>query len=288
MKEQDSVFSSNFSLNLKGQLFDLSTPVVMGILNLSKDSFYDGGRFSEIDQALKHCEKMLLDGASIIDIGAASTRPGAKIISPEKQLEMLLAFLDKAKISFPQAIFSVDTVHAEVAKQCVEHAAHIVNDISGGQIDPNMFSTVAKLKVPYVLSHIKGKPENMQESPSYENVVKEVAFYFAENIDRLINLGVKDIIIDPGFGFGKTLEHNYDLLENLTYFKMLERSIMVGISRKSMVYKALNISSEQALNGSTALHMVALQKGAKILRVHDVREAMECIKLYQLLKADEA
>lgn len=281
MGVQDTLFSTEFTLNCRGKIFDLSTPVVMGILNITPDSFHDGGKYNSKQEAIKRTSHMLDQGARIIDVGAASSRPGASEINEQEELDRLLPILIALAKEFPETVFSVDTFHSNVAREAIEKGASIINDISGGQWDQNMFDTIVELQVPYVLMHIVGKPKNMQEYPEYENVVTEVGYYFSEKLARLKELGVNDIIIDPGFGFGKSVSHNYDLLNNLDHFQMFELPILAGISRKSMIYKTLNVSAKDSLNGTTAINMVALERGAKILRVHDVKEAFECINLFE-------
>ncbi len=271
------------TINCKGRLLDLTNPIVMGVLNLTPDSFFDGGQYSSEKAILTQVERMLTEGASLIDIGGMSSRPGATIVSAEEELLRIMPSIQLIVKHFSDVILSVDTVHAKVAKEAIAGGVHIINDISGGDIDPEMFTTVANLDVPYVLMHMKGKPANMQTKPAYDDVVQEVLDFFVKKIGELRALGVKDVILDPGFGFGKTLEHNYDLLKNLEVFKILELPLLIGISRKSMIYKILETSASEALNGTTALHMVALQQGAKILRAHDVREAKEVIQLYAQL-----
>lgn len=271
-------------LNCKGTLVDLSTPKVMGILNLTPDSFYDGGKFRTGKSVLLQVEKMLNEGADFIDVGGMSTRPGAKMVSEKEELKRTIPFIKKISKNFPSAIISIDTFRAKVAREAVENGASIVNDISGGSFDKKMFSTVAALKVPYILMHIQGKPATMQQNPQYKNVVNEVMDYFVQKINKCKSAGIKDIIIDVSFGFGKTLEHNYQLLNRLDYFKILNLPILVGISRKSMVCKLLKINPAQALNGTTVLHTFALQKGVNILRVHDVKEAKEAIAICDFAK----
>ena len=271
------------TINCKGRLLDLTNPIVMGVLNLTPDSFFDGGQYSSEKAILTQVERMLTEGASLIDIGGMSSRPGADIVSSEEELLRIMPSIHLIVKHFSDVILSVDTVHAKVAEEAVAGGVHIINDISGGDIDPEMFTTVANLDVPYVLMHMKGKPANMQTKPAYDDVVQEVLDFFVKKIGELRALGVKDVILDPGFGFGKTLEHNYDLLKNLEVFKILELPLLIGISRKSMIYKILETSASEALNGTTALHMVALQQGAKILRAHDVREVKEVIQLYAQL-----
>lgn len=269
------------TINCNGQLVSLESPVVMGILNATPDSFYDGGKHQLLDGQIQQVEKMLKEGATFIDIGGMSSRPGATIISAEEELRRVLPIIKKVLEEFPKTPISIDTIHSKVASESIAVGASIVNDISAGRIDTNMYGTVASLGTPYILMHMQGEPQQMQEKPTYQDVVLEVLDFFIQEIGNLRSLGVKDIIIDPGFGFGKTVEHNYELLKKMHVFKMLEVPILAGISRKSMICKVLNVNPERALNGTTALHMVALQQGAKILRVHDVKEAMECIRLFE-------
>jgi dihydropteroate synthase len=271
------------TLNCNGTLLDLSDPIVMGILNVTPDSFYDGGRFLKEKDILMQVEKMLTEGASIIDIGGMSSRPGAVLISNEEEIERVVPTIRLIKKTFPEAILSVDTWRSEVAQCSVEEGVGMINDISGGQYDVHLFETVASFKnVPFVLMHIKDTPDSMQLAPHYENVLEEILKYFIEKAGLLRELGVKDIVLDPGFGFGKTITHNYEILKNMHVFKIMEMPILAGISRKSMIYKYLDIEPKDALNGTSALHMIALQQGAKILRVHDVKEAIEVIKLYKM------
>lgn len=272
------------TLNCKGHLVSLDQPKVMGILNATPDSFFDGGQHNSLKSQLLQVEKMLSEGTTFIDIGGMSSRPGAEVIDVEEELIRVLPIIEATCKEFPEALISIDTVHSAVAKKAIESGAHIINDISAGQIDKNMYSTVAKLEVPYILMHMQGRPNQMQQNPNYENVSLEILDFFIKEIRDLRALGVKDIIVDPGFGFGKTAEHNFSLLKNLHTFQILEVPILAGISRKSMIYKTLNISNKEALNGTTALHMIALQQGSKILRVHDVKEAVQCIQLFQMLE----
>jgi len=272
------------SLNCKGQLLDLSRPVVMGILNITPDSFFDGGKYHGDAVILQHAEKMLRDGASILDIGGASSRPGAAEVSEQTELKRVLPVLESILKKFPDTIISVDTWRANVADAAVQAGASIVNDISAGNLDPKMYETVAELGVPYILMHMQGTPDTMQQKPHYEDVVTEVLDFFIKKIEMLRGLGVKDIVLDPGFGFGKTVEHNYSLLKNLHVFQnVLGLPVLAGLSRKSMICRPLGIKPAEALNGTTALHMVALQQGACVLRVHDVREAVEVIRLWELV-----
>jgi dihydropteroate synthase len=271
------------TLNCKGQLIDLKTPKVMGILNVTPDSFYDGGRFKNEKSVLTQVEKLLDEGATFIDIGAYSSRPGADFVSKEEELKRLIPIITSVVNNFPKILISVDSFRSDVIKTAVEAGAAMVNDISGGQQDPLMFETVGALGVPYIMMHIRGTPKTMQQMTEYSDLIKEVYTYFSERIQLARAHQIKDIILDLGFGFSKTLEQNFELLKMLDYFKNLNLPILAGISRKSMVYKTLNTNANQALNGSTALHMVALQKGAKLLRVHDVKEALECIHLHEAL-----
>ena len=272
------------TLNCKGQLIDLKTPKIMGILNVTPDSFYDGGRFKNEEDVLIQVEKLLKEGATFIDIGAYSSRPGADFVSKEEELKRLIPIITSVVNNFPKSLISVDSFRSDVIKTAVEAGAAMVNDISGGQQDPLMFETVGVLGVPYIMMHMRGTPKTMQQMTEYSDVIKEVYTYFSERIELARTHQIKDIILDLGFGFSKTLEQNFKLLEMLDYYKNLNLPILAGISRKSMVYKTLNTNANQALNGSTALHMVALQKGAKLLRVHDVKEAMECIQLHEALR----
>jgi dihydropteroate synthase len=272
------------TLNCNGKLLSLETPLVMGILNLTPDSFYDGGKYQQATEILQQAEKMLTEGAAILDLGGMSSRPGAELISVDEELKRVLPAIDLILKHFPETILSIDTVQADVAKRSVEAGARIVNDISAGRLDEALYPTLAALDVPYVLMHMQGTPQNMQQNPDYEDVVREVLDFFILQIGKLRSLGVKDIILDVGFGFGKTLQHNYQLLKNLHVFKILELPILTGLSRKSMVYKPLGGSAKTALNGTSALHMIALQQGSNLLRVHDVKEAVEVIKLWKQLE----
>ncbi|ADX68203.1 dihydropteroate synthase [Weeksella virosa] len=272
------------TINCKGTLVDLSTPKVMGILNVTPDSFYQKGRTPDIDSLLKKAEKHLADGATFLDLGGYSTQPGAKEVSVEEELDRIIPAVDVLQNYFPDALLSIDTFRSQVAQKSVEAGAHIINDVSGGTLDEQMFSTIGQLQVPYVLMHMKATPQTMQINPQYEDVVTEVNQFLLERVQQLQRLKVKDIILDPGFGFAKTLEHNYQLLDKMQLIGFEEFPILVGVSRKSMVYKLLNITAEESLNATTALHMIALQKGAKILRVHDVKEARQAIEIYQMLR----
>lgn len=252
----------------------------MGILNITPDSFFDGGKYAETSAMLKHAEKMLADGASILDIGACSTRPGADEIPVEEESQRLITALRALKKEFPDAILSADTYRSGVAEKAVEAGADIINDISGGTMDQRMFEAVARLRVPYILMHIKGTPKDMQQDPSYNDVAEEVIKYFTEKIEVLKKLGIKDIIIDPGFGFGKNLKHNYTLLKKLPLLDIFEVPVLAGVSRKSMVNKVIKSNPSTALNGTTVVNTIALMNGANILRVHDVKEAVEAVKIF--------
>ncbi|MEZ4959476.1 MAG: dihydropteroate synthase [Saprospiraceae bacterium] len=269
------------TINCKGRLISLEKPLVMGILNVTPDSFFDGGRHATIGQALKHTEKMLEEGAMFIDVGGMSSRPGAPLLDVDVEMGRVVPVVEALGQNFPDAIISIDTFRSKVAIAAVEAGAHIVNDISAGRQDEFLFETVANLGVPYILMHMQGTPATMQASPQYGDVVADVLDFFIQRVGELKQLGVKDILLDPGFGFGKTVGHNYQLLNNLHVFNMLELPVLAGISRKSMICKVLGVKPENALNGTTALHVIALQQGAKILRVHDVKEAAETIQLWQ-------
>ena len=275
----------NYTINANGQLIDLGTPQVMGILNVTPDSFYSGSRKQTETEIAERVEQIFAEGGQMIDIGAYSSRPNADDVSTKEEMERLRRGLRILREKAPDAIVSVDTFRADVAKMCVEeYGVQIVNDISGGELDKEMFPTVARLGVPYVLMHMKGTPQTMQEAPHYDDLMKEVLLYFAEKVQQLRDLGQKDIILDPGFGFGKTLEHNYELLSHLEALQIFELPILVGVSRKSMIYKLLGTTAQEALNGTTVLNTICLMKGcANILRVHDVKECVEAVNIYQQL-----
>ena len=268
-----------FTLNCKGRLLTVEKPLVMGIINVTPDSFYPESRHSAIDDILTTTEKMVKEGAAIIDIGAQSTRPGSEQLNAEREMERMIGVIGSIHKNFPDTIISIDTFHSAVAFNAVDAGASIVNDISGGSMDPNMLSTVAKLNVPYVCMHIKGTPATMQQHAKYKNITLEVLDYFVKKIDACRKAGINDVIIDPGFGFAKTIEQNFELLNNLQALKMLELPILCGLSRKSTIYRTLNITADEALNGTTVMNTVALMKGASILRVHDVKEACDAVKL---------
>lgn len=274
----------DYSININGTLLDLSEPRVMGILNVTPDSFYSGSRTVTDDDIETRVRQIIDEGASIIDIGAYSSRPGADEVSQKEEMERLRKGLNIIKRVSENAVVSVDTFRADVAKMCVEeYGVGMVNDISGGTLDKEMFQTIGRLKVPYVLMHIKGTPQNMQDAPHYDNVIKEVFMYFSEKIQQLRDLGVKDIILDPGYGFGKTLEQNYELMNHQEEFSAFELPLLVGVSRKSMIYNHLGITANDALNGTSVLNTVSLLKGANILRVHDVAACVEVVKLVNKL-----
>lgn len=272
-------------INANGKLMDLSCPQVMGILNVTPDSFYAGSRQQTEMEISRRVLQIVEEGASIIDIGAYSSRPQAEHITPEEEMRRLRAGLEIIRRLHPGSVISVDTFRADVARMCVEeYGVAIINDISAGEMDKEMFHTVARLGVPYIMMHMQGTPQDMQMNPHYDNLLKEIFFYFAERVQKLRDLGVKDIILDPGFGFGKTLEHNYQLMNHLEEFSIFELPLLVGVSRKSMIYKLLGGTPEDALNGTTVLHTLSLMKGADILRVHDVKAAIETIKIVQKMK----
>jgi dihydropteroate synthase len=270
------------TINCKGQLIDLSTPKVMGILNVTPNSFFDGGKYKNESEIRSQVEKMLNDGATFIDIGAYSSKPNADFVSEAEELQRIVPIVNLILKHFPETLISIDTFRSEVAKVCIENGAAIINDISAGNLDDKMLETIAKYNVPYIMMHMRGTPQTMQSMTNYENIVKEMLFYFSEKVAKARSLGINDLILDPGFGFAKTIEQNYEVLQKLDLFSLLELPILVGFSRKSMIYKALNSNAENALNGTTVLNSIALTKGAKILRVHDVKEAMECVALYNL------
>ena len=281
---QDNVFNKKKSLNIGGRLEVFNVPKVMGILNLTPDSFYDGGQNNAIDSALLKVDELLKNGADIIDMGAASTRPGAEIVGAEEELKRIAPIVSEVARSFPQAILSIDTFESKVARVCIEAGAHIINDVSGYSIDPQMFDTVCDLKVPYVLTHMRGTPQTMQGMTDYDDVTIDVVHELAKKAEQLRLGGVNDIIIDPGFGFAKTTEQNFEVLRNLKQFELLELPLLVGISRKGMIYKSLETTAQEALNGTTVLNTIALERGADILRVHDPKEAKEAIRLIEMLK----
>jgi dihydropteroate synthase len=283
MSAQDTVFSSK-----KERIFDQkANPMIMGILNVTPDSFFDGGRYTTEEKWLQRAGEMLAEGADIIDIGAYSSRPGAEDITESEEASRLMKVVSSVRAHFPEALISVDTFRSRIAREAVDSGANIINDISGGTLDDKMFETVAELKVPYVLMHIKGTPQNMQVNPSYEYVVKEVFEFLYSRLKQLRSMGVNEVILDPGFGFGKNVDHNFELLRHLDKISELGCPVLVGISRKSIVNKLLNISSKDSINGTSVLNTIALQKGAKIIRVHDVKEAKEVITILNKIKSPD-
>ncbi|MFW5877765.1 MAG: dihydropteroate synthase [bacterium] len=285
---KDTFFSRNLSINCRGNLLDLSNPKIMGILNVTPDSFYDGGKYT-VETTIRDRVKEIVDqGADIIDVGAFSSRPGAAYISMQEELERLIPALEIIKDIYPEIPVSVDTFRSDIARKITgNYGVDIINDITAGEEDPEMFEFIAESNIPYIMMHMKGKPEIMQKDPQYKDVVNEVLTFLEKRVDILLNRGVNDVIIDPGFGFGKSMQHNYTLLSGLEVFRALEVPILIGISRKSMTYKFLGTGPGSALNGTSALHMYALLRGANILRVHDVKEAVEVKKLFEKLIEEE-
>jgi dihydropteroate synthase len=276
------LFSRNLSININGHIMDLSLPRVMGIINTTPDSFYPGSQIPEPGKAVETAREMINSGAAILDIGAVSSRPGAEEVSQEEEISRLSPVLEALRSEFPDFPLSVDTWRSEVARVVHErYAVGMINDISAGSFDSKMIPTISELGIPYLMMHMQGSPDTMQDSPVYENIVDELLQFFGEKVHQLRKRGVNDIVIDPGFGFGKTLEQNYKLLYHLDSFQMMELPVMVGVSRKSMIYKTLDLEASEALNGTTAVHMSALLKGASLLRVHDVKEAVQTVKIFQ-------
>lgn len=278
------MITRNTTLNCKGKLLDLSDPLVVGILNRTPDSFFDGGMYNDINLALEKGIKMVEEGATILDIGGMSTRPGSTEISVQEEIDRTSPFIEKLAQAVPDVFISIDTYRSQVVKEAYKAGAHIVNDISAGNLDPELFNTVSELKMPYILMHMQNTPVDMQKQPEYDDVVVEVLDFFSFTIDRLNKMGIYDIIIDPGFGFGKTVEHNYQLLKYLESFKLCGVPIMVGLSRKSLISKVIGSKAKDSLEGTTAANMIALQNGANLLRVHDVKAAMDCIKVFQYVQ----
>ena len=285
MKSTPHLYNPAKTLNIQGTLVDLSTPRIMGILNVTPDSFYDGDRYTSEDSIIRQTEKMLSEGATFVDIGGYSSRPGAEDISEKEEITRTVGAVKLIAKKFPAAVLSVDTFRSEVARQAILEGASIINDISAGEQDQQMFATVAKLNVPYIVMHMRGTPQTMKTLTEYENLIKEISAFLQQKIDLLESIGVKDVMIDPGFGFAKTADQNFLLLEHLDYLKILGKPIVAGVSRKSMIWKTLEIKPEDALNGTTALNMTAIMKGASILRAHDVKEAFEVVKLYERLNS---
>jgi len=283
-KSPDTFFSPYLSINIRGELLQFDQPRIMGIINLTPDSFYSRSRIP-LNELTDVAGSLLEEGADMLDLGAVSSRPGSEVAGEQEEFDRLFPALESIRHAFPDAIISVDTFRSTVARRAVEdYGADLINDISAGEMDPEMFRTVARLKVPYIMMHMKGQPSNMQDNPEYEHVVDDVVRYFSQRVHLLKKAGVADIIIDPGFGFGKKLEHNYQLLSSLDAFRLFEMPILVGVSRKSMIYKLFGTSPEEALNGTTALHMLALERGANILRVHDVKAAREVVRIFEAIK----
>lgn len=274
------------SINLNGRLIDFSKPVVMGILNVTPDSFFDGGKYKTEKKVVKRAEEILEQGGTIIDIGAVSTQPGSEGVSTKDEIDRLVPAVKAVRKAFPEAFISIDTYRSWVALKVIEDCGPcIVNDVSGGNFDVHMFETIGKLGVPYVLMHIQGTPLKMQDNPVYEDIIRDISMFFTDRVKKLNKAGVKDVIIDPGFGFGKTLEHNYELLNRLDSFKVFQLPVMVGVSRKSMIYKLLGAKPEDALNGTSVVNTLALMGGADLLRVHDVREAVEAVRIMEMLRS---
>ena len=269
------------TINCKGQLIDLSIPKVMGILNVTPNSFFDGGKYKNEEEIISQADKMLSEGATFIDIGAYSSKPSAEFVSEEEEIERIVPVIKLILKHFPDALLSIDTFRGEVAKAGLESGAAIINDISAGELDDKMFDVIAKYNVPYIMMHMRGNPQTMQTLTQYDDIVKEMLFYFSEKVKKARSLGINDLILDPGFGFAKTTDQNYEVLQKMELFNLLELPILAGVSRKSMIYKTLGNSAQEALNGTTVLNTITLTKGAKILRVHDVKEALECVTLFE-------
>lgn len=272
------------TINCKGTLIDLSSPKIMGILNLTPDSFYDGGKYKNLGEVVNQVRTMLEEGATFIDVGAYSSRPDATDISENEEEQRLIPVIEEIIKQFPDALISVDTFRSQIAKKAIQAGACIVNDISAGKLDDHMMKVVAELQVPYIMMHMRGTPQTMKSLTEYDDLVKDVSYYFSDQISIARDYKINDLIIDPGFGFAKTVDQNFQLLNDLDYLKNLEVPLLAGLSRKSMIYKTLKSTPDKSLNGTTALHMIALQNGASILRVHDVQPALECVKLYNALR----
>ncbi|MFH6996808.1 dihydropteroate synthase [Flavobacterium sp. FlaQc-57] len=268
-------------INCKGELIDLSVPKVMGILNVTPNSFFDGGKYKNEEEIISQVDKMLVDGATFIDLGAYSSKPSAEFVSEQEEIDRIVPAIELILKHFPETLLSIDTFRAEVAKASIESGAAIINDIAAGELDDKMFDVIAKYNVPYIMMHMRGNPQTMQRLTQYEDIVKEIMFYFSEKVNKARSLGINDLILDPGFGFAKTTNQNYEVMQKMELFNLLELPVLAGISRKSMIYKTLDITPQEALNGTTFLNTIALMKGAKILRVHDVKEAVECVTLFE-------
>ena len=266
-------------INCKGQLIDLSIPKVMGILNVTPNSFFDGGKYKNEEEIIAQAGKMLSEGATFIDIGAYSSKPSAEFVTEAEEIERIVPVIELILKHFPEALLSIDTLRSKIAKASIESGAAIINDIAAGELDDKMFDVIAKYNVPYIMMHMRGNPQTMQSMTQYEDIIKEMLFYFSEKVKKARSLGINDLILDPGFGFAKTTDQNYEVLQKMELFNLLELPVLAGVSRKSMIYKTLNNTAQEALNGTTVLNTIALTKGAKILRVHDVKEAVECVTL---------
>jgi dihydropteroate synthase len=271
-------------INCKGHLIDLTIPKIMGILNVTPNSFFDGGKYKNETEIIFQVEKMLSEGADFIDIGAYSSKPSAEFVSEQEEIDRILPVIELIMKHFPKTLLSIDTFRSEVAKASIENGAAIINDIAAGELDDKMFEVIAQYNVPYIMMHMRGNPQTMQGLTQYDDIVKEVLFYFSEKVKKARSLGINDLILDPGFGFAKTTDQNYEVLQKMELFNLLELPVLAGISRKSMIYKTLNITPQDALNGTTFLNTIALTKGAKILRVHDVKEAVECVTLFNKIR----
>lgn len=268
------------TINCKGQLIDLSIPKVMGILNVTPNSFFDGGKYKNKEEIILQVDKMLSEGASFIDIGAYSSKPKAEFVSEKEEISRIIPVIELILKHFPKALLSIDTFRAGVAKEAIENGAAIINDIAAGELDCKMFEVIARYNIPYIMMHMRGNPQTMQSMTQYDNIIHEMMLYFSEKVKKAKSLGINDLILDPGFGFAKTTNQNYEVLQKMELFNLLKLPLLTGISRKSMIYKTLNNSAEEALNGTTVLNTIALTKGAKILRVHDVKEAVETVILF--------
>ena len=275
-------------INCKGQLIDLSVPKVMGILNVTPNSFFDGGKYKNEDEIISQVDKMRSDGATFIDIGAYSSKPSAEFVSEKEEINRIIPVIELILKHFPETLLSIDTFRAEVAKISIENGAAIINDIAAGELDNKMFDVIAQYNVPYIMMHMRGNPQTMQSLTQYGDIVKEMLFYFSEKVKKARSLGINDLILDPGFGFAKTTDQNYEVLQKMELFNLLELPILAGVSRKSMIYKTLNNSAQEALNGTTVINTIALMKGANILRVHDVKEAVECVTLFNKISQKQA
>lgn len=267
-------------MNCKGQLIDLSIPKVMGILNVTPNSFFDGGKYKNETEIISQVDKMLSEGATFIDIGAYSSKPSAEFVTEQEEIERIVPVIKLILKHFPETLLSIDTFRAAVAKASIESGAAIINDIAAGELDDKMFEVIAKYNVPYIMMHMRGNPQTMQSLTQYDDIVKEMLFYFSEKVKHARSLGINDLILDPGFGFAKTTDQNYEVLQKMELFNLLELPVLAGVSRKSMIYKTLGNTAQEALNGTTVINTIALTKGAKILRVHDVKEAVECVTLF--------